>query len=244
MNRLLITVFGILLFLTVQTVSAEDYIGLVNKGNKAFTEKDFVTASDLYKEAENDHPQSPEIDYNLAGALYEQGKFEEAVDRYTKALNTTDLNMEALAQYNLGNTYFRMGDYQNAIKSYEETLKINPDDIDAKYNLELARKMLKEQTKPQQQDQQQQQKQKEQEQKQDEQKKEDQQKNDQQQDQQQQDQKKDDQNKDKQPQPKDEKKISKEDAERILNALKDDEQKIQKKIKRHQGGGEYNGKDW
>ena len=37
--------------------------------------------------------------------------------------------------------------------------------------------------------------------------------------------------------------MSKEDAERILNALKD-EQDIQKNIKRVKAGGNYSGKDW
>jgi tetratricopeptide (TPR) repeat protein len=37
-----------------------------------------------------------------------------------------------------------MQDYQKAIESYQKALEINPDDIDAKFNLELARRMLKE----------------------------------------------------------------------------------------------------
>ena len=149
-------------------VTADDYIGFIQDGNKAFTESDYITASDFYHKAEQELPESPEIEYNIGGAMYKQGKYEEAVERYTKALNTTDLNLEGQAHYNLGNTYYRMGDYQNAIKSYENSLKVNPEDINAKFNLELARKMLKEQIKPEQQDQDQQQQQKEQEQKQEE----------------------------------------------------------------------------
>ena len=38
--------------------------------------------------------------------------------------------------------------------------------------------------------------------------------------------------------------MSEEDAERILNALRDDEKEIQKKLKRRQVAGDYVGKDW
>mgnify|MGYP001616573834 CR=1 FL=1 len=38
--------------------------------------------------------------------------------------------------------------------------------------------------------------------------------------------------------------MSKEDAERILNALKDDEKDIQKKVQRQVKAGNYSGKDW
>ena len=44
--------------------------------------------------------------------------------------------------------------------------------------------------------------------------------------------------------PQDVQEMSKEDAERILNALRDDEKDIQEKLRRHRVSGEYNGKDW
>jgi len=231
----------LMLTLTVVDARGEDHIDLVKKGNEAFQKGNYKKALEYYHRAETDLPESPELDYNVAGALHQDGGYEQAVDKYTRALNTTDINLEASAHYNLGNTYFRMEDYPNAIKSYENTLSINPNDMDAKYNLELARKMLKDQMQPQQQDQQQQQKQQqeqEQQQQQEQQQEQDQQQqqDDQQQDQQQQEQQQQQQEK--------QKEISKEDAERILNALRDDEQNIQKKIKRQRKAGNYTGKDW
>jgi len=224
------------LMLTAVNALGEDHIDLVKKGNEAFENGDYKKALEYYHRAETDLPESPELDYNVAGALHKDGGYEQAVDKYTKALNTTDINLEVSAHYNLGNTYFRMEDYQNAIKSYENALSINPNDMDAKYNLELARKMLKDQMQPQQQDQQEQQQQ-EQEQ--------DQQEQDQQQQQQQDDQQQDQQQQEQQQQQQEQQKeISKEDAERILNALRDDEQDIQKKIKRQRKAGNYTGKDW
>lgn len=222
------------------------YADAVRKGNKAFAEKDYATALDKYREAEADRPTSPEIDYNLGGALFEQGKYEEAVEKFTHALNTTDPKLAASAQFNLGNTQFRMQDYLKAIQAYEESLKLNPKDVDAKFNLELARKMLKENAKGENQKQQNQQQQNQQQQQQkDQQDKDDKDKQQQQQPSDQQDQNKDQQKQDQQQaQAKDQKKMSKEDAERILNALRDNEKDTQKKLKRQLQTNDYNGKDW
>lgn len=231
------------------TLLAADHIDLVEQGNKALKEKDAKKALEFYHSAETEIPESPELDYNMATALAVDGAYEQAVEKFQRSLNTTDINLEASAHYNLGNTYFWSQDYENAIKSYESCLKINPDDVDAKFNLELARKMLKEQMKPENQEQQQQQ------QKQDQQEKE---KQDQQQQQQQQEQQKQEENKDQdqqqqqedqnqqqqQQQQQQEQQMSKEDAERILNALRDDEKDIQKKIRRAAASGSYSGKDW
>ena len=44
----------------------------------------------------------------------------------------------------MGNTNYRMGKLTEAIKNYEDTLEINPDDEDAKHNIEFVRKKLEE----------------------------------------------------------------------------------------------------
>ncbi|MCK4301724.1 MAG: tetratricopeptide repeat protein, partial [candidate division Zixibacteria bacterium] len=136
---------------------AEDYVDQVKNGNDAFRNGDYKTALECYHSAEVDLPESPELEYNMAGALHREGAYEEAVDKYGRAMNTTDIDLESAAHYNLGNTQFRIGDYQKAIERYQKALEINPGDVDAKYNLELARRKLKDQMKSQEQEQQQQQ---------------------------------------------------------------------------------------
>ncbi len=238
--------------LIVASTVRADFIGTVNKGNEAYRKNDFKTALDMYHSAETDRPESPELKYNIAGAQHQQGSFKEAIELYQGAIRTTDVALEAQAQYNLGSTYYRMKDYPNAIKAFEEALKRNPKDMDAKFNLELARKMLKEQLSAQPQDKQQNKQDQQQEQQQDQQQQQQQQnqQNQDQQNQQNQQDQQNQQNKDQQPQQQqqraqmNQKKMSKEDAERILNALRDDEQDIQKKVRREQAEGDYVGKDW
>ncbi|MFQ5499324.1 MAG: tetratricopeptide repeat protein [Candidatus Zixiibacteriota bacterium] len=239
----------VVVLLVGTSVAASDYVDFVKKGNQALKSGDHKGALESYHAAEIELPESPELEYNMAGALHVGGAFEEAVEKYTKALNSPDPDIQAQSSFNLGNTYYRMQDYQKAIASYQQALEMSPDDIDAKFNLELARKMLKEQMKPQQQEQDQKQQQEEQQQEQQEQPQDQDEKDDQQQDQNTDQQNKDEnkQNNDKQEQSQKQQskqEMSKEDAERILNALRDDEQDVQKKIRRARVSGSYSGKDW
>ncbi len=238
----------ILVLILAGSVAGEGLFDKVKKGNQAMAGGDYRKALEYYHDAETDLPESPELEYNMAGALHYDGGYEEAVDKYQRALNSTDINTEAQAHYNLGNTLFRMQDYQKAIQSYQQTLEINPDDMDAKFNLELARRKLKEQMEQQeenpQQKQQEDQQQQDQQQQQEDQEKGDQEQEQDQQQQQDQEQDQQDQEQQPQPQPQDKDEMSKEDAERILNALRDDEKEIQKKLKRRQVAGDYVGKDW
>jgi Ca-activated chloride channel homolog len=236
--------FCLSMAIVASTTVAEDYISKVKHGNEAFAKKEYSKAVDKYREADLDKPGSPEIEYNVAGGLHALGKYEEAVATYERALKSPFLPVQAEAHYNLGSTHYRMGDYQKSIESFQEALKINPNDMDAKYNLELARKMLKENMKPQddKQDKNKEQEQKQDQQKQDQQQQDEQKKEEQNKQSDQQDQK-DQDKQEQQPQGKP-KEISKEDAERILNSLKDDEQKVQKKVRRAVANGNYAGKDW
>lgn len=234
--------------LATEPLWAARYQDAVRKGNEAFDKKEFKTALEQYRIADADQPETPEVNYNLGGALYADEKYEEAAQAYERALRSDDPALRGKALYNLGNTKYRLEDYPAAISAYEEALKINPKDLDAKFNLELARRMLKENTKPQQQDQQQQQQQ-DQQQDQQQQNQQDEQ-NQQQQNQQQQQDQQSQQGKDKdqklreQQQQANKQKMSKEDAERILNALRDNENDTQKKVRRSTATGDYKGKDW
>lgn len=238
-----------LMLLTVASVSADDYVDAVNRGNEALVIGDFQTALDNYHVAETDLPESPELNYNMGAALYGQQAYDDAVEKFTNALGSSEPGIAAAAHYNLGNVNFHKQDYPAAIENYQNALNLNPEDMDAKYNLELARKMLKDnanQEEQEDQEQQQQEEKSEEEKKQDE----EQQKegeNEEQQEQQQQQGGESDEKEEKQQEQQavgEEKKMSKEDAERILNALKNDEQEVQKKIKRAKATNTYKGKDW
>ncbi len=140
--------------------------------------------------------------YNAGVAAYRSNDFARAATTFEQATASPDRTLQQRAFYNLGNASYRLGEsdptraqplWERAIKSYESALALEPNDADAKYNLEFVKKKLEELK--QQQQQQPQQNQKNQDQQQPQEQKRDQQQQEQQQQQQQQ------QSPEKQPEP-------------------------------------------
>jgi len=240
---------------------ADSFSSLNKKGNKAYKEGEelllkkeknkaaetYEQALKYYRDAEIEKPESPELSYNIANVMYQQEKYQDALEKYYKGLSTDEPKDQAATYYNMGNALYRSGKYPEAIQAYQKCLDLTPDDEDAKYNIEFVRKKMKEmmdKEKQRQQQPQNQQKQQQQQQNQQQEQKQEQQQTEQQeqQAQSQQEQKKQEE---KQPQMQPKEGMTEQDAERILNALKDEERDLQKKQKRvAQTTGRRGGKDW
>jgi len=205
---------------------------LIRQGNSAYKEGDFKKAEIDYRKALDKNQKSVKGEYNLGGAVYQQKNFDEA-QRIYEQLASANLTPEqkAMTYHNLGNTFLEMQKPEPAIAAYKNALRNNPGDLDTKYNLEYAKKMLKQQQQQQQnKDQNKDQENKDQQNK--DQQNKDQQQQDQNKDQQQQDQQQQNQqNQQQNQQPQQMKQISKEDAERMLQALQDKEKKTLEKLK-------------
>ncbi len=153
---------------------------LVAEGNDDYAQAEYLTALEAYQNAAIENPELAEPYYNAANALYREGDYDAALEQLQQAL--VYANAEQLAQagyYNLGNALYNKQELETAVNAYRQALLINPDDADAKYNLELALQMLQQQ----QQEEQQQQEQEQQDQEQQDQEQQDQEQQDQQQDQ-------------------------------------------------------------
>jgi tetratricopeptide (TPR) repeat protein len=189
---------------------------LIREGNKSYGRQNYSEAEKNYRKALEKNKGSVKGQFNLGDAVYQQKNYEESSKVFSTLAETNlDPKTKAKVLHNLGNSLLESKQYEQSILAYKNALLNNPSDLDTKYNLEYAKKMLEKQ-------QQQQQNQN----KQDQQKKEQQKKD-------QQDQNKDQQDQDKKNQPPDQnKKISKEDAERMLEALKNDEKKTMEKLKK------------
>jgi tetratricopeptide (TPR) repeat protein len=200
---------------------------LIRDGNNLYKNKKYSDAEVAYKKSLNKNQQSKEGNFNLGDAYYKQGKYDEAAKQFEN-LNGQKLDdkTRAAALHNMGNSFIQSKKYQEGVEAYKQALKLNPKDDDTRYNLAYAQSMLKQQ---QQQQQQQQQNQDKKEEKQDQQQQQQQQQKQEQQKQQQQQQKK---------------QISKEDAERILQALNNDEKNKHKKGKKAEAVKIDIDKDW
>ncbi|MCW5551152.1 MAG: VWA domain-containing protein [Verrucomicrobiae bacterium] len=107
----------------------------------------------------------PRLHFNAGAAAYQNQQFDEAAKHFSEALTAQDLQLQQSAYYNLGNTLYRLGDsatdpnqkselWQNALKLYDGTLKLDPQDADAKFNRDFVKQRLEELKQQQQQQQQ------------------------------------------------------------------------------------------
>ena len=211
------------------------------KGNKLYKDKKFVEAASLYEVAIKENPNSAEARYNLAlsqvrqapdptdSTASSQDMRKKAHDNFTQiaSMVKTKPGLAAKANYNLGNMAFNSKDFQQAINYYKQALRIDPNDDVARKNLRIAQKNLKQQQQNQDKNQDQQQNQ------------------DQNKDQDKQDQNKNqnqDQNKDKDKDKQNEqqKNLSKQAADRILQAVDNKESQTRARVNRANTGKKNN----
>lgn len=119
---------------------------LVRKGNELYQQKKYKEAIATYQQALQKNPNSVPGMFNLGNALY-QGKQTEPARKMMAAAakNAKDKTAKSGAEYNLGNTYMDERKWDDAINYYKQALRNNPQDADAKYNLSYALAMKKQQ---------------------------------------------------------------------------------------------------
>jgi tetratricopeptide (TPR) repeat protein len=90
--------------------------------------------------------QSPDIMFQQANQLYQQGKVVEAKDLYETILHNGYVSGDLY--YNLGNAYYKAGNIPRAILFYERALRLIPNDDDLRHNLQLAYLMITDRIEP------------------------------------------------------------------------------------------------
>jgi Ca-activated chloride channel homolog len=117
---------------------------LTSAGKKAYAEGDDPKALESFAKAAAARPDDPRARYNLADALYKNGKLDEARAIYEALAADPRSPLAAAARYNLGNAFFQKKDYANAARAYRDALRLTPGDADTRRNLELALRALEE----------------------------------------------------------------------------------------------------
>lgn len=117
----------------------------VREGIDAYSQGIFDEAEKHFIDAQLDRPDMAELYYNIGTAAYKKGDFESALKQFTRAMETEDEALKNKARYNSGNAAYKLGQLEKAAGIYEEALKADPQDTQAKENLELVRKKMEEQ---------------------------------------------------------------------------------------------------
>ena len=150
-----------ILFLTAPAALAETAAGSVREGNSLYLEGKYDDALKKYQAAQVESPADKRIMFNLGDVQYRLENHEEALSEYLRAAPDANEKISAQSHYNAGNALYRAGRLEDAIKQYLKALEIDPEEEDAKHNLEFVRREIR-RREEQQQQRQEQQKQKEQ----------------------------------------------------------------------------------
>ena len=128
---------------------------LVASANKALAKGAYDEALAGYEQAAKSLPDSPELAYNRGVTYYRKGELDKATEQFTKALLTRDLSLEAKVKFNLGNCAYadalkKQSDLKVALERlglaighYKDAIEANPEDRDARANMEMAQLLMK-----------------------------------------------------------------------------------------------------
>lgn len=123
----------------------------VQEGNRLYGEGRFDEAHQRYLEGLAEAPGSPLIRFNDGNALYQSQEYQQALEAYRQAIESGDRGLAGAAWYNLGNALYRSQQLQQSLEAYKQALRMNPNDADAKHNLERVLEQLQQQQQQQQQ---------------------------------------------------------------------------------------------
>ncbi|MCO6432640.1 MAG: VWA domain-containing protein [Deltaproteobacteria bacterium] len=120
----------------------------LNEGYHAYQQGDYENARIIFEEHVARHPNDLKALQALGSAYYKLGRYPDAQRVFSQLDARAATGRDKFAAlYNLGNANLLAEDYKRAIKSYTESLKIKPGDENAEYNLELAKRLLREEEK-------------------------------------------------------------------------------------------------
>jgi len=156
-STIIYTVLMIIIVSIFSSASADEVGAKNRKANKLYSKGQYEEALKLYDDALLLEPLNGKLKMNKGSTLYRLGELDEAEKSYQDALSS-QLNKKTIADahYNLGNVRYKQAEklesegnaasarkkYSGALESYVNTLKLRPNDMDAKWNLQLAHQKI------------------------------------------------------------------------------------------------------
>lgn len=119
----------------------------VRKGNSLYEEQRMEEAQKEYRTALQKDAASVEGKFNLGDSQYAMGDFESAENTFRELSEYPNLadNVKAKTLYNLGNAQFQQQKLEEALESYKSSLRLNPKDMEAKFNYAYTKAMMENQ---------------------------------------------------------------------------------------------------
>ncbi len=118
---------------------------LLRNAEDNLAENDFSAAEATYRKAISKSPESVKARYNMANMYYGKEKPAQSVSRLKQAAKIAETKEEKHSIFhNLGNSFMQQKKYKEAVDAYKDALRNNPKDEETRYNYALAKKMLEE----------------------------------------------------------------------------------------------------
>jgi Ca-activated chloride channel family protein len=149
---------GLLLLL----VSATASLGSPSSALREYKAGKYDEAFKEYEQSLRRKGDDPRLHFNAGTSAYRNQQFEQATKEFEKALTSPDLKLQQASYYNRGNAWYWLGEknadpqkrseaWKKAVEDYDLSLKLNPQDGDARFNHEFVQKKLEELKRQQQQ---------------------------------------------------------------------------------------------
>ena len=106
---------------------------LIEKGDKAFEERNLDEAINSYTKALSLNPDSADLHYRLGLAYGHKGQLDDAILAFKQAISIEPNHIKA--RNNLGLAYERKVMLDQALSEYRQAIRINPDDAQSHYNI-------------------------------------------------------------------------------------------------------------
>ena len=140
----------VILFLsTTAVLRAQQENSIIQQGNNFYRQQEYDKAESEYEKALQNSPNNKIAKFNLANALIKQDKKPDA-DKLLAELNVNE-NKTAIrpkATYNQGVLLTQQKKLEESIEAYKETLRLDPNDKEARENLQKALLELKKKNPP------------------------------------------------------------------------------------------------
>ncbi len=139
-------VFLLFFFSFSWLISAQTERKMTRKGNSQYETGNFVDAEINYKKALEKNKNLLEAQFNLGDALVKQERYDEALESFDNVSSlTNDKELKAKALHNIGNVLLSQQNLEGALESYKESLRVDPKDEETRYNYAFVKKQIQQQ---------------------------------------------------------------------------------------------------
>ena len=144
-NKILIN-YVLLIFISMGSLMSQqnEYESFIKKGNNSF-EENTVLSEQNYRKAISVSPEFVKGQYNFSNNLYENEYYDEALLNQIEASKYAKTTVDKHQIFhNIGNILMKQEMCKEAVEAYKNALKNNPKDDESRYNLALAKDCAKE----------------------------------------------------------------------------------------------------